>query len=82
MVFGDSKKDIPKHIKIYNKGSYAYGTLTYCTYIVNSKTNSEYFITATISVNPNEIFNDDTYEYESVGIPFLAELGVEHINPK
>ena len=75
LVFGDSKKDIPEHIKIYNKVGYAYGTLTDCAHIINTKTNIEYFITATILVNSNEIFNDDTYEYESIGIPFLAELG-------
>jgi hypothetical protein len=28
-------------------------------------------------VNSNQIFNDDTYEFEQVGIPFLAALGQE-----
>jgi hypothetical protein len=34
-------------------------------------------ITATILVNEDGIYNDDQYEYETVGIPFLAELGRE-----
>jgi len=74
-LFGDTKEDIPSHIEIYNKVGYAYGYLTDCAYIIDKKRNKEYIITATIHVNENGIFNDDTYEYESIGIPFLAELG-------
>jgi len=75
LVFGDSKQPLPKHIKIYNKVGDAYGYLTDCAYIINQKTNEEYIITATVHVNKNGIFNDNTYEYETVGLPFLAELG-------
>ena len=74
-IYGDTKEDIPEHLEIYNKVGYAYGYLTDCAYIKNSKTNKEYIISATIHVNKNGIFNDDDYEYESIGIPFLAELG-------
>lgn len=74
-VFGDTKKPIPNHIKIYNKVGYAYGTLTDCSYIINQKTNKKFILTATIHVNNNNIFNDDVYEYDEIGIPFLAELG-------
>lgn len=75
LVFGDSKKPIPNHIKIYNKVGNAYGYLTDCAYIINEKTKQEYIITATIHVNKNQIFNDNNYEYDSIGFPFLAELG-------
>jgi hypothetical protein len=34
-------------------------------------------VTATILVNSNGIFNDNNYEYDEVGIPFLAQLGRE-----
>lgn len=76
-LYGDTKEPMPEDIEIYNKVGYAYGYLTDCAYIKNKKTNKEYIITATIHVNENQIFNDDNYEYESVGIPFLAELGRE-----
>ena len=66
---------MPEHIIIYNKVGYAYGYLTDCAYIVDKKKNKEYIITATIYVNKNGIFNDDMYEYDTVGLPFLAELG-------
>ena len=74
-IFGDSKKQIPDHIKIYNKVGYSYGTLTETAYITDQKNNIEFLLSATILVNKNKIFNDDTYEFETVGIPFLAELG-------
>ena len=74
---GDTKEPIPKSPKIYNKVGYAYGTLTDCAYIKDTKNDIEFLITATILVNEDGIFNDDLYEYESVGIPFLAELGRE-----
>ncbi|HUH29476.1 serine hydrolase [Gelidibacter sp.] len=75
LVIGDSKNPIPEHLKIYNKVGYAYGYLTDCAYIVDSKTKKEYLITATIHVNKNRIYNDGIYEYDTVGIPFLAALG-------
>lgn len=80
LVFGDSKNDIPKHITIYNKVGLAYGYLTDCAFIVNHKTNKKYIITATIHVNKNQIYNDGIYEYETVGFPFLAELGRQLID--
>lgn len=77
LVFGDCKKDIPEHISIYNKVGYAYGYLTDCAYIVDEKRGKQFIITATVHVNKNGIYNDGIYEYEEIGIPFLAELGRE-----
>lgn len=76
-MFGDTKEDIPEHIKIYNKVGNAYGTLTDCAYIKDTKNDIEFMVTATILVNKNGIFNDDTYEYDEIGFPFLAQLGRE-----
>ncbi|MFV1447571.1 serine hydrolase [Maribacter sp. HS] len=76
-LFGDSKDDIPEHIKIYNKVGFAYGTLTDCAYIKDTKNNIDFLLTATILVNKDGIFNDDVYEYDEIGIPFLAQLGRE-----
>jgi hypothetical protein len=74
-MFGDSKDPIQKNISMYNKVGYAYGYLTDCAYITDYKNKIAFIVTATIHVNSNQIFNDNTYEYEEVGIPFLAELG-------
>ncbi|MCR9265772.1 MAG: serine hydrolase [Flavobacteriaceae bacterium] len=76
-MFGDELDPIPDHIKIYNKVGYAYGTLTDCAYIQDTKNNIDFMITATILVNSDGIFNDNAYEYDEVGIPFLAQLGRE-----
>ncbi|WP_343488409.1 serine hydrolase [Allomuricauda sp. d1] len=76
-MYGDSKEAIPEHIEIYNKVGYAYGTLTDCAYIKDTKNNIDFMLTATILVNSDSIFNDDQYEFDEVGIPFLAQLGRE-----
>jgi hypothetical protein len=76
-LFGDSKKPIPKQFKIYNKVGYAYGTLTDCAYITDSKTGVEFILIATILVNDNQVFNDNVYQYDKLGIPFLSALGKE-----
>lgn len=74
-LFGDSKNPIPDHIEIYNKVGYAYGTLTDCAYIRDLENNIEFLLTATILVNEDGVFNDNEYEYDEIGIPFLAALG-------
>ena len=77
LMFGDSEDPIPDHIKIYNKVGYAYGTLTDCAYIVDELNQLDFMVTATILVNSDGIYNDDRYDYDTVGIPFLAQLGRE-----
>lgn len=74
-LYGDTKENIPGNIKIYNKVGFAYGTLTDCAYITDTENNVEFMLSATILVNKDGIFNDNQYEYDEIGIPFLAELG-------
>jgi hypothetical protein len=74
-MFGDSYKSMPEHIRIYNKIGMAYGYLIDNAYIVDQKNKISFFLSAVIHVNKNQIYNDGIYEYEQVGLPFLAELG-------
>lgn len=74
-MYGDTKDSIPSHIRIFNKVGLAYGYLTDNAYIIDTKNNIEFFLSATIYVNEDGIFNDDKYEYDSIGFPFLARLG-------
>ncbi|MCK9425091.1 MAG: class A beta-lactamase-related serine hydrolase [Ignavibacteriaceae bacterium] len=74
-LYGDTKDSIPDYIKIYNKVGQAYGYLTDNAYIVDSKNKVEFLLSAVIYVNEDEIFNDDKYEYDEIGLPFLANLG-------
>jgi beta-lactamase class A len=76
-LFGDSKDPIPNQFKIYNKVGYAYGTLTETAYITDESRDVEFLLSATLLVNKNGIFNDNNYEYDAIGIPFLAALGRE-----
>lgn len=75
LIFGDNKLPIPDEIKIYNKVGIAYGYMTDCAYIVDTKANVAFFLTATIHVNKNGVYNDGIYEYEEVGLPFMTKLG-------
>ena len=74
-IYGDQKGKMTDQIRIYNKVGYAYGTLTDVAYIHDKSNDLSFFLTATILVNENKIFNDDQYEFDSIGIPFLATLG-------
>ena len=49
--------------------------LTDVAHIKDTKNNFEFFLSASLLVNDNQIFNDGKYEYDSLGIPFLDELG-------
>ena len=76
-IYGDKKGEMNDEIRISNKVGMAYGTLTDVAYIKDKINDIEFMLTATILVNDNEIFNDDIYEYELKGIPFLSALGRE-----
>ena len=75
LMFG-SKLDakIPSHLKIYNKIGLAYGFAIDNAYIKDSKHNIEFFLTAVIQTNSNEIYNDNDYEYADIALPFLEQL--------
>ena len=73
-IYGDSTNAVDRKIRIYNKVGVAYGALTDISYIRDYQKNNEFFLSATIYVNQNQIVNDNIYEYDDLGIPFLAEL--------
>ena len=74
-MLGDSKDPIPTNIKIYNKIGRGYGSLIDCAFIQDFDNDLQFFLTACIYVNENNIFSDDNYEYDDIGIPTLANLG-------
>lgn len=76
LIYGSSKNiAIPKNIRIFNKIGVAYGFITDIAYIVDFENNIEFALSATIHVNKDGIFNDDKYEYETIGWPFMKNLG-------
>ncbi|MBK7105235.1 MAG: serine hydrolase [Ignavibacteriae bacterium] len=74
-MFGDSKNQIPANIKIYSKSGLAYGYLIDNAFIQDKENKIEFFLSAVIHVNEDQIYNDDKYEYDEIGLPFLANLG-------
>ena len=74
-VLGDHKQQASDGYRAYGKIGQAYGYLTDSSYIVDKSTGSECFLSAVIHCNPDDIYNDDKYDYEETGLPFLAALG-------
>lgn len=73
-LFDDSHNPI-KNIRIFNKVGQAYGYLTDAAYIADFENKIEFMLSAVIHVNKNRIYNDGIYEYEEIGLPFMANLG-------
>jgi hypothetical protein len=60
---------------VFNKVGWAYGCLTDVSYVADFMNGVEFMLTATVYVNLDGILNDDKYEYEEMGWPFLYQLG-------
>lgn len=75
LMYGGSEPELPDNIRIFNKVGEAYGFLTDAAYIVDFEAGIEFLLAATIYTNANETFNDNQYEYEEIGLPFLRDLG-------
>ncbi len=75
LLFGSEKGTLPKNIRSFNKVGDAYGQLIDVAYIVDLEKNIEFFLSATIYCNSDGILNDDQYDYETIGFPFMKHLG-------
>jgi Beta-lactamase enzyme family len=73
--FRDESHAMPPQVRVFNKVGWAYGCLTDVSYVADFGNKVEFMLTATIYVNADGILNDDKYEYEEVGWPFLYQLG-------
>lgn len=75
LLFGASKGDIPSNIRIFNKIGDAYGQMLDVAYIIDLDKKIEFFLSAVIYCNSDGIMNDDKYDYNNVGLPFMKNLG-------
>ncbi|HRH48081.1 MAG TPA: serine hydrolase [Panacibacter sp.] len=73
--FHDSTHQMPSYIRVFNKVGWAYGFLIDVSYVADFKNNVEFMLTSTLYANSDGILNDDKYDYETVGGPFLYQLG-------
>jgi hypothetical protein len=73
--FLDTGKQMPDQIRVFNKVGWAYGFLTDVSYIVDFSNHIEFMLTATVYTNEDGILNDNKYEYETMGFPFIYRVG-------
>ncbi len=74
-LYKSGKSKIPDYMRIYNKTGWSYGFLTDASYIVDTKNDVEFMLSALIYVNSDGILNDNKYEYDEIGLPFFKEVG-------
>lgn len=69
---GDGRARYPDGLTVFGKSGMAYGSLSEVAYVVDRDSGVECMLAASIQVNADGILNDDRYEYDTVGIPFMA----------
>ncbi|HCT31342.1 MAG TPA: hypothetical protein DIW31_11590 [Bacteroidales bacterium] len=74
-LFGRDKKVKYPNIQYFNKSAMAYGFLGDCCYLYDSENSVEFFLSIYMYVNKDEILNDDKYDYDTIGLPFMKRLG-------
>ncbi|MDO7848252.1 serine hydrolase [Hymenobacter sp. M29] len=62
-------------LRIYNIVGMSHGYLADVAYFADSLHQSEFLLSAVLYVNQDGIINDGAYEYDTIGQPFLAQLG-------
>ena len=72
---GDSLAVINPNMRMFNKIGDSYGYDIDNAYIVDFKNKIEFIISAVVQSNDDEIYNDNKYEYKTVCLPFMKNLG-------
>ena len=75
ILYGSEQGKLPKNIRIFNKVGDAYGQMIDAAYVVDFEKKIEFMVSAAIYCNKDEILNDDKYDYNSIGYPFMKNLG-------
>ncbi len=75
LLYGARMEPLPKSVRIFSKEGDAYGELLDIAYVVDFDNHIEFFLSAAINCNSNNIINDDNYAYDTLGFPFMKNLG-------
>lgn len=75
LYYGSSNERPDSTIRIYNKVGNAYGFLIDASCFEQPRTGKKFLLSAVIYCNSDQVFNDDRYDYDTVGFPFLRVLG-------
>jgi hypothetical protein len=73
--FRNGSHNMPPFIRVFNKVGWAYGFLIDVSYVMDFKNKVEFMLTSTLYANSDGVLNDNKYEYEKTGWPFLYQLG-------
>jgi hypothetical protein len=73
--FRSSSHSLPDGVRVFNKVGWAYGFLIDVSYVVDFKHKVEYMLASTLYTNSDGILNDDKYDYDTVGWPFMYKIG-------
>ena len=63
------------NVKIYNIVGQAYGFLSDVAYFKDTKNGIDFFLSTVIYTNSSEVVGNNGYEYDTIGLPFLKDLG-------
>ena len=72
---GDKNAKMIPGLRIFNKVGDAYGFLLDIAYVADFENQVEFMLSAVIYCNSDGILNDDRYDYDQVGFPFMKLLG-------
>lgn len=75
LYYGSEKGKAGPGIRIFNKVGDAYGFLVDAAYFAGFENNTEFILSAVIHCNSDGIYNDDHYDYNSTGFPFMKNIG-------
>jgi hypothetical protein len=71
---GLRRSELGRRAKLYDKSGQAYGFTIENAYVEHPDGGPHFFLAATIYTNSDGVLNDDHYDYESVALPFFADL--------
>ena len=76
LYYGRQRQAQPQQgLRIYNIVGMSHGYLADCAYLSDEQSGAEFMLSVVLYVNADGILNDGQYEYGSIGLPFLAQLG-------
>lgn len=75
LYYGNYHGRADSTIRIFNKIGMAYGFMSDVAYFVDYTNKVEFFLSAVLYANEDEVLNDNKYDYYSIGYPFMERLG-------
>ncbi len=76
LLGGGGLSPLPPGVRVFNKLGQAYGFLIDNACIVDADKGVEFLLSVVLYVNADGVLNDDKYEYDLIGFPFMRDLGL------